>query len=122
MPLYTIQCLTCGREDNIFRKLSEYDNLPYCKCNDAVMVRKVTAPLVISEFQSYISPATGREITSRAAREDDLKRSGTFLHESGVEKDIARNKLAADEKAFAPVSSAIDNIVRNLVNERKLEA
>lgn len=104
----------------MFRRIAEYDNLPECSYCQTRMVRQIAAPAVIADFVPYKSPATGKIIESRNAQSEDLKRSGTFLYETGVDKDIARNRIDAEEKAFAPISNAVDNVVRNLVNEGKV--
>jgi hypothetical protein len=78
--------------------------------------------MVIGEFEPYVSPGTGRIISSRAQRADDLRRAGAFLYEPGVKEDIARNKVASEEKAFASVAAAIDDQVRSLVNSGKIES
>ena len=80
------------------------------------------APAVIAEFQPYRSPGTGKFIESRNQQREDLRASGAFLYESGVDKDVARNKAAVQEKSFAPISSAVDNLVRDLVNSGKVPA
>jgi len=120
MPLYSIAC-QCGETDTVFRKLSEYDDLPYCHCG-LRFERRITAPMIGGFFEPYVSPATGKVITSRNAQADDLKRSGSILFEPGLDRDIARNKQSSDEKAFAPVAAAVDETVRKLVNTGKLEA
>jgi hypothetical protein len=106
----------------MFRKLAEYNNLPACSYCSTTMIRLVCAPAVIADFVPYKSPSTGKIIESRSAQTEDLKRSGKFLYEPGVEKDIARNRIDIEEKTFAPISNAVDNIVRDLVNNGKVEA
>ena len=122
MPIYSIICPKCSREDSIFRKIAEMDNLPGCTYCGTVVERRISAPMVIAEFQAYRSPNTGKIIESRDAQREDLRRSGAILYESGVEKDVARNKIDAQEKAFAPIAAAVDNTVRELVNAGKVAA
>ena len=121
MPIYSVACPKCLREDSIFRKIAEMDNLPECSYCGVVVERRISAPAVIADFQSYISPKTGKYITSRGAQAEDLKRSGAFLLEPGVREDIARNKAEREEKDFAPIAAGVDNVVRELVNSGKVE-
>ena len=74
MPVYDIQCLRCKKEETIFRKLSEYNDLPEC-CGE-VMSRKICAPNVISDIQPYRSMVTGEMITSRSQHRDHRKSHG----------------------------------------------
>ncbi len=86
------------------------------------MERQISAPMLAGvNFDPYISPGSGKLISSPSARQEDLKATGCFLYEKGVDKDVARNKIRAEEKAFAPISAAVDNTVRELVNAGKLE-
>ena len=80
------------------------------------------ATAIHAEFVEYISPGTGKVINSRDAQRDDLKRSGAFLAEPGIEKDVERNKLALQEKTFAPIAEGIDRAVSGLVSQRIIES
>jgi hypothetical protein len=80
------------------------------------------APSIQPDITPFVSPATGRVITSRSAQRDDLQRSGHVINEPGLDKDIARNKLSQADAAFAPIASAIDATVANLVSAGKLQS
>jgi putative FmdB family regulatory protein len=118
MPLYDIQCKTptCGVRSTIFRKIAEMDNLPACASCAGETQRILSAPTVHAAFSAYVSPATGKMIESRQAQRADLCASGHFLNEPGVKKDIARNKLETEEKAFQPIAAGVDAVVHKLVN------
>lgn len=122
MPLYQIHCEVCGDQDQIWRKVASRDeNLPTCLCGGPY-TRRISAPYIAPDIQPYISPGSGRVINSRAQQEYDLKATNSIINEPGLKADIARNKEYASEKAFAPLETAVDNTVRNLVNAGKLEA
>lgn len=117
MPLYSTQCDDCGNRDQVWRRIADRDSLPRCKHCNGTLERIIDAPYVAPDYtESFISPATGKVISSRAQHMDDLKRSNCFLAEPGIQKDIARNKEATLEKKFAPVAAGIDQTVTNLVN------
>lgn len=81
MPLYRAVC-ACGHQEDVFRSLSEYDNLPlHCGVR---MTRAVCAPSVIADIQPYRSMATGEYVEGRRQHRDHLKRHG--LIEVGNEK------------------------------------
>lgn len=121
MPLYQLKCPCCGRNAELFRRIAEYNDLPACFCG-AIFERMVAAPAVIGEISPYISPGTNRWVSSRVEMRNDLKVSGCILSESGLKEDIARNKAAAKEKAFAPIAASIDQAVSALVSAGKIES
>jgi len=121
MPIYRIRCEICTETREIFRRMSEYDNLPTCDCG-GTFARMLCAPAVHTDITPYQSPGTGEWINSRSAQREDLLKSGSFINEPGVKQDIARRKVEVAEKAFAPVADSIDSTVRELVNAGKLES
>lgn len=82
MPLYRIGCECCGKTEDVFRSIKDYDDLPFC-CGRK-MGRRVTAPMVIADIQPYRSMATGEYVQGRRQHRDHLKRHG--LIEVGNEK------------------------------------
>ena len=80
----------------------------------------VVAPSVIPEISPFLSP-NGKYITSRAEWREDMKSSGAIPWESGMDKDIARNKESQLEKAFEPISAGVDEAVSAMVQTGKLE-
>ena len=119
MPLYSTRCPCCESTGTIFRKIAEMDNLPLCECGEIVQ-RVLSAPRVQVSFTPYVSPGTGRVVDSREKQRADLKESGCFLYEKGVDKDIARNREHTLEKSFAPVAAAVDKTVSQLVSSGKI--
>lgn len=71
MPIYTVKCNQCGKQDDIFRKLSEFDNLPEC-CGEKTQ-RVICAPMVMADIQPYRSQIDGTYITSRSQHRKHLK-------------------------------------------------
>ena len=80
MPIYTVMCDQCGKEEDIYRSLAEFNNLPDC-CG-AAMHRKICAPMVIADIEPYqaaaVDVATGKApvIKSRADHRAFLRRNG----------------------------------------------
>ena len=121
MPLYATLCNGCGRRQDIFRAVAERDNLPACECGGALS-RILTAPAVTTDITPYISPASGKLVSSRSEQREDLARTGHFLHEPGVEKDVERNRAYTMEKAFEPVARAVDEKVAQLVSQGQIQS
>lgn len=77
--------------------------------------------MIISEIQTYLSPYDGRLVSSRAERRRDLERANAYEWEPGIEKDISRKQQYEKEKSFLEISSAVDDIVRDMNVCGKLE-
>lgn len=122
MPIYTVQCKKCEIRDTIWRKVDDRDqNLPIC-CEEE-MSRIIVAPLLAPDFpESYVSPASGKLITSRNSQRDDLKRNGMLILEPGLKADVKMNREREKEKAFAPIAATVDEKVRELVQIGKIES
>lgn len=105
MPIYGVKCNTCGKEDDIFRSLANYDDLP--ECCGIRMERVLSAPMVIADIQPYISMKTGEVIKSRSHHRDHLKSHGlievgnetakkkTSYLETKQQKETLRSEIAA---------------------------
>ena len=74
MPIYAVHCNQCGKNDDIYRTVAKYDDLPSC-CGQR-MERIICAPQVISDIDPYISQIDGSLITSRSKHRDHLKAHG----------------------------------------------
>lgn len=89
MPIYAMQCSSCGREEDIYRSIREMDtDLPEC-CGEP-MHRRVVAPMVAADIQPYKSMVTGEMITSRSQHRSHLKQHG--LVEVGNETKYLKPK------------------------------
>ena len=119
MPLYSTLCAKCKARNAIYRKVAERDsNLPLC-CGQSV-TRVVEAPYVVPDIATYESPASGKMITSRRERHEDLKRTGYMPWEPGIERDIANNRKHAEEKTHAMIDTLVDTTVRDLATSGRL--
>lgn len=95
--------------------------MPECLCG-GILSRQISAPFVSVDIPAYVSPASGRVISSRTQMRDDLARTGHIMNEPGLKNDISRWKTESDEKAFAPVAAAVDATVTSLVNSGSIES
>lgn len=75
MPIYSMHCESCGKEEDIYRSIRNMDkDLPHC-CGEQ-MRRKVVAPMVAADIHPYKSMVTGEMITSRSQHRAHLKQHG----------------------------------------------
>jgi hypothetical protein len=75
--------------------------------------------MFVSEFQPYVSPATGKVITSRTERREDLKRSGCRPWESMEEekKQAIKLKEEEDAKFEAGLEKCAHEVLNNMSSE-----
>lgn len=74
MPIYATRCTHCGREDTVYRTVSNRDrDLPLCPDDDFPVERVVTAPYIAADMQPYQSMITGEMITSRSRHREHLR-------------------------------------------------
>ena len=111
MPIYAVHCNQCGKDDDIYRTVAKYDDLPEC-CGQR-MERIICAPQVIKDIDPYISQIDGSLITSRSQHRDHLREHGCV--EVGNEKMEPRKTSWIEEKAQKEelrkeIAARIDNI------------
>lgn len=100
--------------------MSDFNDLPeHCGVKTE---RVICAPAVHTDIAPYISPGTGKEVSSRVQQREDLLKSNAIIAEPGIDRDIARWKVEKAEKSFAPIEAAVDNTVKQLVNSGQLES
>jgi hypothetical protein len=82
MPIYRARCDVCGAEQDVFRSVANYDDLPHC-CGQK-MGRRIMPAMVAADIQPYRSMITGEMITSRSKHRTHLRDHGCI--EIGNEK------------------------------------
>lgn len=109
MPIYESLCLKCGTSHEYIRTVSNCMDTPVC-CGTPTDKRIFSAPSGIVDIPAYESPATGKWITSRSERREDLKRAGCREWEGmdSERKEAARQKQYLEEKQ----DKALDETVR----------
>lgn len=95
MPIYAVHCNQCGKDDDIYRTVAKYDDLPEC-CGQR-MERIICAPQVMKDIDPYISQIDGSLITSRSKHREHLQAHGCV--EVGNEKMEPRKTSWIEEKA-----------------------
>ena len=97
MPIYSYSC-PCGKEFDRFLRLVEYAQPQECPCGRTA--QKVIKPTAIHvDVPAYQSPASGRWITSRSERREDLKATNCVEYEPGM-KEEHQKRLAAEDAAL----------------------
>lgn len=120
MPLYATLCRSCESSGSVFRTIADRDNLDPCSCGGE-LYRVLTPTFLSTEIEPYISPVSGKLISSREQRKDEMTRLGYRTWEPGVDKDVANNRKRAQEEALKPIHDTVDQIVTSLNTAGKLE-
>lgn len=107
MPTYLYQCSACPSHREIIKSLSQLDREELCETCKTQMERRICAPAVVSDYPGYACPITSKWVEGRRAHEENLKRHGCRVLETG-ETDQARSARAAQESAF---DRAVDTTV-----------
>lgn len=94
MPIYAVHCNQCGKDEDIYRTVANYNDLPDC-CGHR-MERRICAPQVLNDIDPYISQIDGSLITSRSQHREHLKAHGCI--EVGNEKMEPRKESWIEQK------------------------
>lgn len=98
MPIYVWECRECGKREEGFRQVEQRHDSP--TCHGRAMGIVILPAAVQGDLPGYQSPTTGRWIEGRAARRDDLARSGARPWEglAAEKKEAERRKRDAEQK------------------------
>ena len=113
MPLYEYECGKCGAQTTAYRAIVQRNEGPH-HCG-ATMAKVITAPMVSVDIPAYISPASGKVISSRVQRREDFKRTRTRPWE-GLEaekSEAAKVRAAADAKLDATLEKGVHEVLNN---------
>jgi len=114
MPLYTYECKNGHQFDRILR-LKDYKQPQTCKCG-AKAERKIMPTMVNCDMQPwdrYISPVSGKPITSYKERREDMKKHDCVDYEPSLRKH--QTKHIQDEEA--KLEKAMDETVEKEVEK-----
>lgn len=98
MPVYESLCRECGKVHEYIRRADNYLDTPIC-CGVRTEKVILTAPMGYCENIHYQSPITGRPITTKQARIDDLARNNCRPWESLEQEQKEAKRRAAYEEA-----------------------
>ena len=124
--IYESACLKCGAYHTYVRKVADYLDTPEC-CGQKTDKRLFTAPMMradIAPWDAFVSPATGKTISSYAQRREDMKASGCRDYEGRKsESDNAtRLKCYDDAKLDAKIDTTVRTAWANLSPQTKAAA
>lgn len=119
MPLYDYACEKCQAQTTAFRKVDERENCPECPRCGGETYKILTAPAVQGDIPGYDCPVTGKWIEGRRAHEENLKRHGCRLRETGESSYTARIRAAEEEKLEKSIDETVERFVDSLPVQKK---
>jgi len=120
MPVYVYRCATCSKKFERFLPLAEYDKPTFCACGSEVPATKqLQAPMIRGDYADYTCPVTGKLISGRRAHEENLKRHGCRVLESGEREDMLRRKAREEQVFDSSLDSTIEETIYHMTPEQK---
>lgn len=113
MPTYEYECHK-GHKTDEFRSVDDRHNTPLCQECSSATTLVISAVRGFVTFpagggQEYISPASGRYITSKRARLDDLARTNCREYEgfASESKEAAKRVKEQEKKSDAKLDDSV---------------
>ena len=120
MPLYEFKCED-GHIFDEFLKMDDYDNPMTCQCGKPAK-RQITATMIncdIPNWDRYISPTTGRLITSYKERKRDMQESNCVDYDPGMKAAAARKRQDADKAIDKSIDETVDKAIDSMSGDQR---
>ena len=115
MPLYEYLCLR-GHVVEEVRAVENRHDRCLCPCGSVAEKVILHAPRVFSDYEGYESPASGKWIEGRKAREEDFARTGCRPYELGEKEDLGRRIAEADRILDSRVDALVDQTLTEITS------
>jgi hypothetical protein len=120
MPTYVYKCSE-GHEFDIYLPLKDYNTTQKCTCGrDA---KRITVPTMLSPdiapWDAYVSPATGKYITSYKERRSDMKESGCVDYEPSLRKNFKKHQREDELKLEKSIDETVEREYEKLPSQKK---
>jgi len=120
MPLYTYSCPNGHQFDRILR-LKDYQQPQTCTCGLPAK-RKIMPTMVNCDMQPwdrYISPASGKPITSYKERREDMARTDCVDYEPSMTKNQTQRMHAEDAKLEKKMDETVEKEILNMPTKKR---
>lgn len=119
MPLYDTECRSCGIKDTRMIALINLDMPIVCNTCNGLMDRLISAPMVRGDLQPYTCPVTGKVINGRKAHEDNLKRHGCRVLETGETEAARKYRAKVDQQMDKNIENTVEQYIEKLPTDKK---
>lgn len=120
MPLYVFECENGHRFDE-FLKLEEYDKPMTCECGKSAKRQIVPTMLNMDmpNWERYVSPTTGKLITSYKQRKDDMKASGCVDYEPSIKKTSEKKRKQQADELDKKIEETVERQIESLTGDQR---
>lgn len=120
MPIYKYEC-SQGHQFDKFLPMKNYKDPQICECgSDAKRVLVPTMlSLDIANWDRYISPTSGKLITSHKERKQDMRESGCVDYEPSLKKNYKKNQRDEELKIEKSLDNTVDEIFEKMPSQKK---
>lgn len=120
MPIYVYECKG-GHRFDLYLPLKDYNTTQKCECGEDA--NRKTVPTMISPdiapWDHYISPASGKLITSHKERRQDMKESGCVDYEPSLRKDYQKNQRNEEMKLEKAIDETVDREIELMPSHKR---
>ncbi len=120
MPIYVYQCED-GHQFDIYLKIKDLDQKQICKCGKEAK-RKIVPTMLncdIQPWDHYISPASGKLITSYKERREDMAATGCVDYDPGVKTDYQKRIKDGDSKLDKAIDQTVEQEFEKMPSQKK---
>ena len=119
-PIYEYKCED-GHEFDRYLKLDDYKAPQTCECGKEAK-KVITGTMLncdIAPWDSYVSPASGKLITSYKERAADMKATGTCDYDPGIRTDNAKRQKETEVKLDKAVDETVGKAFQEMPSKEK---
>lgn len=122
MPNYVFRCEDNHHFEKVL-KVAEYNDPQTCPCGKTA--KRITVATMISpdiaNWDRYISPASGKLITSKKQRKEDMKRNGCVDYEPSLKQEFKKTQRENELKLDKGLDQTVDSIFESMPSDKKAE-
>ena len=119
MPIYAYKCPDCSQRRDIFKPISRLDWEEPCEACETPMERQLAAPAVIGDYAGYECPISGQRIEGRRQHEENLKRHGCRVLETGETEQVRRNRAQEEAAEDRGVDQTVEQFWEALPTDKR---
>lgn len=118
MPLYDLNCKSCGTDTTRFIKLQDFDNYQECDICHGELVRVISAPFISISNVGYTCPITDEWIGSKQEHRNNLDKHGCRLLEDGEHEHNQAYKQRANLELDKAIEQSVEKEILSMPTEK----
>lgn len=118
MPLYDLNCKSCGVDTTRFIKLQDLDNYQECDVCKGELQRIISAPFISVLDVGYTCPITDKWIGSKQEHNNNLGKHGCRLLEVGEHEHNQASKQRANEELDKAIEQSVEKEILSMPTEK----